>query len=215
MNTRGYLKLPVVDQSTLIGRNVIGIDPGASPTIAVFLGGPDHVEFHEDEATLAKVRKQSLPNVAYLGRLLDDVQPDLVVLEHVTTMPAWGATTTSTFIGAFRHLWGFLEGRGQPVMLLPPKFWQAIMIVSKGGEAHRQRAMELFPQHVPEFRLKKHQHRAAACLLALSGAMICHGKAGGGHGTTLYRADYAGKFWRSWLTESQRQGGDILGEWDA
>lgn len=196
--SRIHNRMSLVDPARAFeGKTVVGIDPGVTPAIACFFGSPDNFEIHDD-TSLTAGKKKATPNIAFLGNLLDGIQPDVIVMEHVTPMPQWGAITTASFIGAFRHMWGFIEGRGLPLLLLPPKKWQQIAITTAGGEYHRTRATQLFPQHAHLLRRKKDHNRGAAMLIALAGAMVCRGNSGGYMGYHLVQDHYASAYWNCW-----------------
>jgi hypothetical protein len=53
--------------------------------------------------------------------------------------------------------------------LITPQTWQKAMGVSGGKDGARARAMELFPYQMDFFKLKKHDGRADAALIACWG----------------------------------------------
>lgn len=210
--SRIHTRMPLVNPPLAFeGKTVMGIDPGVTPAVACFFGSADKLEIH-DETRMTFARKTT-PDMSLIRDLLDGVQPDVVVMEHVTTMPQWGAVTTAAFIGAFRHIWGYVEGRGFPLLLLPPKKWQQIVITVAGKEYHRERATKLFPQHAHLFRRKKDHNRAASVLIALAGAMTCRGNSGGYMDYHLIQDHFAKDYFGCWKSDTEREADKVLEGW--
>jgi crossover junction endodeoxyribonuclease RuvC len=94
------------------------------------------------------------------------------VVEQVGTMPGQGVTSMFSFGRSVGIVEGVLAAYCYPVTIVPPKLWQSACQMRVGKDGARARAMELFPAYADLFKLKKHDGRADAALMAWYGATV-------------------------------------------
>lgn len=147
-----------------------GIDPGVSGAIAILHGG-DLVEVWDVPTLQIKVGKATKTRVApellaaelkpWAGRL------DTACIEAVSASPQMGSASSFAFGQAFGLVVGVLAAYQVPTVLVVPSRWKRDLGLTSDKDMSRQRAMQLWPKHAAEFKLKKHDGRAEAALLAL------------------------------------------------
>lgn len=139
---------------------LIAIDLGKTGAIACSYGGEVCVEdipTNDDGYDLAAI-------VAQLRDTIGDTRPVMVVMEKVHAM---NKGTIASFsmgyaLGMFR---GICEALDVKVHLVSPVKWKKAMKLSADKQQSLDMARELFPQLVPDLKLKKHHNRAEALLL--------------------------------------------------
>jgi hypothetical protein len=90
-------------------------------------------------------------------------------VELVHSMPKQGVTSSFSFGSSFGALCQGIASAGLEFTLIPPATWKAIYGLRGGREnkeLSRAKASELFPGHANLWKLKKHDGRAEAVLLA-------------------------------------------------
>ncbi len=90
-----------------------------------------------------------------------------VVIEHVASMPKQGVASTFKFGMSFGVALGVVGGMDLPSTLVRPAKWKRDMGLTSDKERSRRLAIERWPNHADSFKLKKHDGRAEAALLAL------------------------------------------------
>lgn len=165
-------------QITQSDQAFIGIDPGKSGAIAVFrprLGRLDVFDMPTVEIVRNSKAKTELSPIMLANQLSDfqHLQPiPKVVMEKVGAMPGQGVTSMFAFGRSVGVVEGVLAAFCFPVTVVSPKLWQSACQVRDGKDGSRARAMELFPAYADYFKLKKHDGRADACLMAWYGAIM-------------------------------------------
>ena len=166
---------------------VLGIDPGIHGAIAMYDGDKLFVTDLPTISMEAKAAKTKSGKKKIFTRIN---QPELADLfnytfcgathayyEDVTAMPGNGGVSMFNF--------GYAAGLptmcavmcGIPVTPVSPTKWKAEMGLNNDGERSRTRALQLFPNHVEFFKLKKDHNKAEAALLAYFGfKMLTVGK---------------------------------------
>ena len=156
--------------STFKPRRIIGIDVGLSGAIAMMQGETLTGIFDMPTVTLtrngAAKRQISIPE---LVEIIKTFQPDEAYCERVFAMSGQGVTSVFSFGRSLGAIEGILGARLIKTTLVTPQIWQKAMGVSGGKDGARARAMELFPWNVDYFKLKKHDGRADAALIAAWG----------------------------------------------
>ncbi len=150
---------------------VLGIDPGNGGAFCLLdetsiLEVWDMPVIKEEKATIihAPLVYETLSCARF------NYAPDVVYLEKVGGMPRDAPRAAFRFgLGV-----GIVEviccSLGMGVVLAPPVLWKAQMGLSgRMKEASRSKAIELWPGHASHFRLKKHEGRAEAALIAAWG----------------------------------------------
>lgn len=168
----------------MIGQNpqsdqlFIGIDPGKTGAIAVFRprsGRLDVFDMPTIEITRNGKNKVELSPIMLANQLSDftHFRPvPKVVMERVGAMPGQGVTSMFSFGRSVGIVEGVLAALCFSVTIVAPRLWQSAAQVRDGKDGSRARAMELFPAYASYFKLKKHDGRADAALMAWYGAVI-------------------------------------------
>jgi len=156
--------------TTFTPRRIIGIDVGLNGAIAMMRGETLTGIVDMPCVTLdrnGKAKRQiSIPE---LIAILDDFKPEEAYCERVFAMSNQGVTSVFSFGRSLGAIEGVLAARLIKTTLVTPQTWQKAMGVTGGKDGARARAMELFPHNVDYFRLKKHDGRADAALIACWG----------------------------------------------
>jgi len=151
-------------------RKIIGIDVGLNGAIAMMRGETLTGIVDMPTVTLdrnGKAKRQiSIPE---LIAILDEFKPEEAYCERVFAMSGQGVTSVFSFGRSLGAIEGVLAARLIKTTLVTPQTWQKAMGVSGGKDGARARAMELFPWNVDYFKLKKHDGRADAALIACWG----------------------------------------------
>jgi len=84
-------------------------------------------------------------------------------------MAGQGVTSVFSFGRSLGAIEGVIAARSIKATLITPQTWQKAMGVTGGKDGARARAMELFPWNIDYFKLKKHDGRADAALIACWG----------------------------------------------
>jgi len=154
---------------------VIGVDPGLDGCAAAIDGHGTPIALL-DTPTLTiggarATRDYALPAMAAWLRQFTVLDTN-VVIERQQAMPAVlrgrkQGTASSFATGKGFGVWlGLVVGLGLRYTLVHPARWRASMGLPRGSgkEGSRHRAMQLFPS--TDLRLKKHEARAEALLMA-------------------------------------------------
>jgi len=167
---------------------VLGIDPGIHGAIAMWDGKSLYVTdipILSVEAKSAKTKsgKKKIFNRVSMTELADLFNivfsgADHAYYEDVGAMPGNGGVSMFNFgYAASQPTFGAVMC-GIPVTPVSPTKWKAEMGLNNDGERSRTRALQLFPNSVEFFKLKKDHNKAEAALLALYGyKMLTVGKA--------------------------------------
>lgn len=152
---------------------ILGVDPGAEPTIAVLSDAGDEVAFLDGEQTSRKVlwagKQRTRPSPAMItSQLRGFSNVRLAVIEQVWVLPKQGLSSAATFIGSAWMVEGILHGLGIRVELVRPHVWKAKVggLTGKDKDASRERACQLYPFAAEHLTRKKDHDRAEALLLA-------------------------------------------------
>lgn len=144
---------------------ILGIDPGVSGALALVCDGDVHVH----DMPVAEVRGKRHIDGPRLAKLIAtgfQVQPDMVVLEHVQGVQGSGATSAFSFGRGFGIVEGVVTAIGFPLTLVRPQTWTKALGVSRDKGQHRLTASRLWPRHAELFARVKDDGRADAALLA-------------------------------------------------
>ena len=90
-------------------------------------------------------------------------------IEKVHALPNNGATQAFSFGFGCGVIEGVVTACGIPHTYVAPQQWKKEMRCPKDKDAARMRASQLFPDHSDAWKLKKHDGRAVAALIALWG----------------------------------------------
>jgi len=156
------------------GEAILGIDPGLTGAIALYMPNRDTL-FVGDVPLFELKRSGKLRrevDVHQLANMLADCAQHrpTVWIEHVSAMPGEGAVGAFTFGKTVGLLTGICVGLQLVIERVTPSVWKKAMGVTADKDATRARASQLLPQHASSWPLKKHDGRAEASLIALYGA---------------------------------------------
>lgn len=144
-------------------------DPGLSGAVAI-TSGPHHTSAEVHDLPVMGAGKQVILDGGALRRLLERGRVDCAVIEHVSSMPKQGVSSTFKFGTTFGQIIGVVQSLGVPHEFVRPHVWMGQMKLPSGPdkkEAARRRAIELFPNLAEELARKMDHNRAEALLLAL------------------------------------------------
>lgn len=158
---------------------VIGIDPGATGAVALIdtehpLTGGMYAEVWDLEASASASTKTISGH--WLCALLADIgEVECVFVEevHANTLSYKGNFTLGMATGG---ILGVLAALNRPVRRIKPKEWQKAMGLSNISpvdrkEAHRFKAIEMWPSARESLKHKKDHNRADALLIAEAGRL--------------------------------------------
>lgn len=162
---------------------ILAIDPGVTGALAFLSSSaPHHVTALDMPVVDGEV------DALELRRLIYEHLPSVAFVERVNAMPGdgtrkMGASSAFNFGAAAAMARATVLLSKVPMHLVAPTVWKKhFRIPSKtqgGDEAARALALQRFPACADQFRRKKDHGRADAALLALYGASVVTGAAGG------------------------------------
>jgi len=155
----------------------VGIDPGASGAIALYNPVTSKIEVEDmPTATMniaGKNRRRVIePVLAEIIRGWYSIHDLFAVVEQVGAMPGQGVTSMFSFGQSFGIVTGVLAGVGIPFETVTPQHWKKITRTPKGKDGSRAMASKLFPKQADLFRLKKHDGRSDAVMLAMTAQVL-------------------------------------------
>lgn len=156
----------------------IGVDPGLSGAIACYDPSRNFIRAElrvEDMPTVEVKRGKSLKRELNMAALADilygfDAGSPHAFVEQVGAMPGQGVTSMFSFGKSYGAVLGALAALEIPVTHVTPQRWKKALSVRPGKDAARLRASELLPEHSNTWKLKKHDGRAEAAMIAYYGA---------------------------------------------
>jgi hypothetical protein len=140
---------------------VLGIDPGLKGALAWVNEAGFLLEVEDMPVLDGNVSANLLTNliVAY-GPV------EVVVIERQQSMPKQGVASSFKTGTGYGILIGIVAALHIPAVYWPSSMWKKTLRLSSNKEYSRQRAMERWPDQTEIFKLKKHEGRAEASLLA-------------------------------------------------
>jgi crossover junction endodeoxyribonuclease RuvC len=145
---------------------VMGIDPGISGAVAFYFPMVNRIAVDDVPVAGGEI------NTHELARLMRIHQPSLAVIEKVSAMPGQGVTSMFNFGRSYGDVRGVIGALGVPLHLVTPQKWKRHFGLSSDKDESRLRAIRTFPAAAESFKLKKHDGRAEAALIALYGAEV-------------------------------------------
>ena len=150
----------------------IGIDPGFKGAIAVIKTNDTIRVVDVPAGVIGKAKKEYfIPQMVEILQGLMDQEAKgncVVAIEKVHSMPHQGRASCFTFGKGFGIWLGILTALGLPYDEVTPQRWQGVVMDGgqRGKDASRMRAMALFPGLAEQLKLKSHDGRADALLIA-------------------------------------------------
>lgn len=153
----------------MAGGVILGIDPGLKGALAFLMPGGKIETFL---MPVLKAKKGQNLDEHALARMLDARARDI---EYATLESQWsrkGDSGPSAFkvgmnFGALRML---LASNFIPYQLISPQRWKRFMGVTSDKDSSRVRASQLLPHSSDQWRLRTHEGRAEAALIAIYGS---------------------------------------------
>jgi len=148
---------------------IIGIDPGVTGGIALFLDGellavdplPTRARLYGSGLQLDGAGLMSWLMEARAGR------PCVAILEAVSSKPGQGVRSVFNFGHMLGSIEGALQAIGIPYQLVSANVWKKRAgLIGKPKSASRSLAMQLFPDQAEKFKRVKDDGLAEACLIA-------------------------------------------------
>lgn len=155
----------------------LGIDPGGSGALALFHPESRKLQVVDMPTHQVVVSKKNRTRIDLhgLAQQLQDwkVYAAFAAIEEVHSTPMDGPVGAFAFGEAFGAAKMGLAAIGIPYQLVPPQEWKmAFRLIGKDKDESRLRASQILPEHAQNWRLKKHDGRAEAVLIALYGAKL-------------------------------------------
>jgi len=146
---------------------VMGVDPGISGAIAFYFPMvPGRIAVDDVPVAGGEI------NVAELARLIRIHRPTMAVIERVSAMPGQGVASMFNFGRSYGDVRGTIGAMDVPMHFVTPQKWKKHFGLSSDKDQSRLRAIRRFPAAAESFKLKKHDGRAEAALIALYGAEV-------------------------------------------
>lgn len=146
---------------------IMGVDPGISGAVAFyFTESPGRIAVDDVPVAGGEI------NAPELARLVRIHRPTFAVIERVSAMPGNGAVSMFNFGRSYGDVRGVIGAMEIPLHFVTPQKWKKHFGLSADKEQSRLRAIRMFPAVADSFKLKKHDGRAEAALIALYGSEV-------------------------------------------
>lgn len=146
---------------------IMGVDPGISGAVAFYFPMvPSRIAVDDVPVAGGEI------NVNELARLIRIHRPTLAVIERVSAMPGQGVVSMFNFGRSYGDVRGVIGAMDVPLHFVTPQKWKKHFGLSSDKDECRLRAIRVFPSAAESFKLKKHDGRAEAALIALYGAEV-------------------------------------------
>lgn len=143
------------------------VDPGKTGALAWYFPGVPSVISAEDNPLV-----DGEFNAELFAARIEQMKPDLMIIERVHSMPGQGVASTFSFGKGYGAILGVIAALKVPSHLITPGKWKKHFSLSSDKEQSRSLALRLWPERAELFKLKRHEARAEACLLAKYGADV-------------------------------------------
>ncbi len=145
-------------------RCIMGVDPGLTGAVAFYFPGADVVSVRDMPVAAGSV------DGASLTAIIQQMAPEVAIVELVGAMPGQGVSSTFKFGCGFGIVQGVITARGVPMHLVAASRWKRALGLDADKEKARALALRLWPARAELFARKKDHGRAEAALLARYGA---------------------------------------------
>jgi len=149
---------------------VLGIDPGSVSGAYAFFNSlrPDRIQAFDCPVVNGNIDGNAM------ARHIQELHPDVAVVELVGSMPKQGVSSTFKFGVANGRLLGILEALQIPYQLVTPNKWKVFYKVGADKEKTRALAIRTFPLDADRFKRKMDHNRADATFIACYGAEVVY-----------------------------------------
>lgn len=151
---------------------VAAVDPGLKGGIAIYDGNTNKLNVFATpvrKVEFVKSGKKKTRDEMDLIKAASIVQSfpiDCFVIEKVNAMPNQGVTGMFRFGENFGQWQGIAAASGFLPVFYPPQVWKSHYDLSSDKYPSLEKARELWPDNVNDFKLKKHDGLAEAALIA-------------------------------------------------
>jgi crossover junction endodeoxyribonuclease RuvC len=148
------------------GAPIMGVDPGVTGAIAFYYPVISRISVYDVPLAGGEI---DAPNLA---ALIKNYNPSLAIIERVSAMPKNGAVSMFNFGRSYGDVRGVVGALNIPLHLVSPQKWKKHFGLSSDKDQSRMLAIRMFPTVAEHFKLKKHDGRAEAALIAKYGAEV-------------------------------------------
>lgn len=154
---------------------IIGVDPGVTGAIALMNGAGDLIQVWDMPVHDSRVDGAEVARIIGAGPD-PSFQTLTCVVENTQPMPKNGSVPSFKLGLATGVVLGCIQTLRHPLVRVRPQDWKKTMgLIRKDKDASRGLARELWPHMADEFKLKKHDGRAEAALIAEAYRRTNHG----------------------------------------
>lgn len=144
---------------------IIGVDPGFTGAIAFLKDDWLNIKDLPVKRIMNKKQIDEQEFVSFFRQLpLDTIQ--YAVIEDIGAMPGQGIVSTSRFTYNAGILLGVLAAFDIKILKVRPSVWKPALGLTRNKIDSLNLAKKIFPRHTSYFRLRKHDGRAEAALIA-------------------------------------------------
>lgn len=148
---------------------ILGIDPGSKGALALYNGIDLHVyDMPVHEIKKGKTKRKRLDPYGLVSVLSKHVI-DIAYIEQVSAQPGNGAAQAFTYGWMCGGIEVALAACEVPFTYVTPQTWKKELKCPREKDGARMRASQLLPKYSDLWRLKKHDGRAEAALIAYYG----------------------------------------------
>ena len=154
---------------------VAGIDPGLHGAVAIL----DHdgnlltvFDLPTVEEVHGKGTRSRIAPALLQDELIGDVRISVAYIEHVSSSPQMGVTSSFRMGEAFGSVLAVLQCCGIRTELVRPQVWKKVMGIGSDKDVARGRAIEMYPSQSDLFKRVKDHDRAEAALIAEYGRRV-------------------------------------------
>lgn len=150
---------------------IVGADPGASGAFAKLDPIAHTIEIFDMPTFIIKpgAKAKTVLDHAAMGYILDDDRIVHLYIEEVNARVGEGVVSSFSFGSRFGAILGCCGGLKVPVTQVRPAKWKSELKVPADKDSARFRASQYFPSCASAWKLKKHDGRAEAALIAFYG----------------------------------------------
>jgi len=137
-----------------------GIDPGLKGGLAFYFSSYDKISCEDLPVANGSV------DAATLAARIRQLAPTVAVVEAQSARPGQGVSSCFQIGRGFGTIIGVVAALGVPLHVVSPAAWKKHFHLDKDKEKSRALALRLWPGQADMFKLKKHEARAEAALIA-------------------------------------------------
>jgi len=151
---------------------VVGVDCGFSGAIAHYCTRTKDLDVIDMPVILNSKGKNEIDIHSLLHLLEPEAKDRMAVVEQVASRPNQSSVATFRFGMGYGALIACVAANKTPMHLVTPQKWKKHFGLTSDKDTSRQLAIQRWPEHYELFKLKKHDGRAEAALIALYGAEV-------------------------------------------